>query len=59
MVYGSGLLAVWLMASAGLTQTQPPAQTAASNQPDAGYYFLLGRYLSSRFRNCDRETSQN
>jgi len=47
MVYGSGLLAVWLMASAGLTQTQPPAQTAASNQPDAGYYFLLGRYLES------------
>jgi tetratricopeptide (TPR) repeat protein len=45
MLYGSGLLAVWLVTSAGLAQAQPPAPSAVASQPDAEYYFLLGRYL--------------
>lgn len=45
MVHGAGLLAVWLITSAAQAQIQPPAPPAAASQPDAAYYFLLGRYL--------------
>ena len=45
MPCGSGLLAFWLLTSAGLTTPQTPAPAAADTSADAEYYFLLGRHL--------------
>jgi tetratricopeptide (TPR) repeat protein len=46
MPFGSGLLALWLVTSAGLAeQAQPPSAPDAAHAPDAEYYFLLGRYF--------------